>query len=114
MTLPTDAATAAYVDGGELWVIDGRGTPWKFDASKVKPAAGQTKAKCPTSFKAAWVRADRLNVIDSENTAWAYNFGDGTWTKGPKVEVAETDPPQDSPWQYGQVLLPVHAEDEAA
>ena len=111
---PTDATSAVIVDGGKLLVIDGRGTPWFFMPANVKPLKGEKEARCPKGFKQAWAGSDRLGVIDSEDTAWGYNFSTGLWTKGPKVEVIETDPPSEAPWQAGPVLAPVAIEEEAA
>lgn len=111
---PTDATSAVIVDGGKLLVIDGRGTPWFFYPDKVKPKKGEKEARCPKGFKQAWAGSDRLGVIDNSDTAWGYNFATGEWTKGPKVEVVETDPPSEAPWQAGPLLVPVPIEEEAA
>jgi hypothetical protein len=101
MAEPRDAK-AAFVRGGILTVIDGRGNIWKYDPAIVLDAEGEDIV-APPGFESCSVGNNTIMVIDSAGSVWNYGLHTGEWTEGPKVdellegEVEATT----SPWKRG-------------
>jgi hypothetical protein len=103
MAKPADVSNALVSKNGELIVIDGRGSAWKFDfGKKVKDPAdadGEKELPQPSDAQAAYVFASRLQVIDGSDYCWTYDLSTGLWAKGPKVEPI--DEKDEGPWIQG-------------
>lgn len=98
---PRDAK-AAFVRGGILTVVDGRGNIWMYDPSIVTDAEGDDIV-APAGFTTCRVGNNSIMVVDSAGSVWNYGLHTGEWVEGPKVD--EKLPGEDEkiyePWKRG-------------
>lgn len=100
---------AAFVRGGKLVILDGRGTPWTYDASvKRKDALGE-EIEGPSDFDQVVVFDDknkRVVVIEGSGQIWTYNAAESEWIKGFNIEdsIEKPEEDKDNPWTKGRNL----------
>jgi hypothetical protein len=83
-------ASAAFLVGGTLTVIDGRGQVWRHDGTVTTDAAGDTIVQ-PTTVDQVAVGPGRARLLCLAGTiAWTYNMNTGFWTEG--LDVTEENP----------------------
>jgi hypothetical protein len=95
MGRPVDVVAALVGEGGNLMVIEGRGDVYTYDPGSDEDG--------PQSFAGAFVRGDKLYVIDSGLKPWVYDPATGVWGEGVTlVEEEAKEPPageSPEPWK---------------
>jgi len=95
--------TAAWIDGGTLRLVDGRGNNWSYDTGVTTDADGNDIV-APTSFEQVEVlpNRERLLVV-SGGEFWTYGLAAGEWREGLSVSdllEGEAEKTTD-PWKRG-------------
>jgi len=101
LTGPTDAI-GAFVKGGTLTVIDGRGNVWIWDSSVTTDPEGD-EIPAPSSFDEVAIGPGSRILVVSGTTMWVYDMNTGAWTEG--LDITEKLPGEEEkiyePWKKG-------------
>jgi len=94
---------AAFVLGGFLTLIDGRGNVWKYDTGVTEDADGD-EIHAPASIDNVAIVPGRDGIIAlAGDVMWTYNLSQGTWHEGVSIdELLEGEAENTTnPWKRG-------------
>ena len=113
---PTDV-TGAFIEGGKLTLVDGRGNSWIYDTGVTQDATGD-EIVAPSSIDTVIVAPNRERlIVVSGGTYWTYSLTQGAWREGLScTELLEGEEEKTTdPWKRGHnVETPAVAETSPA
>ncbi len=96
---PTDVA-GAFIDGGNLTIVDGRGIPWVYQPGQKDPNGKELIG--PDGADQAFVINERLHVL-SGGVVWTYYPGQEGWVEGFELDNKK-EGDEDGPWLKGRSI----------
>jgi hypothetical protein len=106
--------TGAFIEGGTLTLVDGRGNSWRYDTSVTEDADGN-EIVAPSSIDTVIVAPARERlIVVSGGDYWTYNLNQGEWHEGlSATELLEGEEEKTTdPWKRGHNVETPKPEDE--